>query len=513
MTALRIKLWLALGFILLIVAVPGIIAGHAFKVANAQYARAEASGQTLSSYQRLAVLGYSLQQERLADPAGFAQDIDRNIDGVRAHVANVERYLDAEIRLIGEASLQRSKRAESIVGEMRQREQLKTVGASLEKVLRGTPDTAWEDLIFAAMKAEELETRSFRRASMESFESVTDTLAMTLAIAGVVGLLGVLWGQRQVIRPLGNLWVGTRAMAEGRYSERVPVVGTTEFQTIAESFNTMAARVEEASRTMQQTNEELERAVSRRTTELAATNRSLERANRLRQQFLADASHELRTPLSIMRSEAEITLRKQDSDTDDLRAGLDRVVRLSALMTEMIDDMLHVARAEEPMLQTAIAPLDVVAAVRCSIDDFQRVIEADEGTIAIVEAPEALMIEGDRQRLQQVIRIVVDNAVCYSTLAPHVEISIHDDEGTALVIIADKGDGIAPEDIPHLFQRFRRGSRRVGKGQGLGLSIARSITEALGGTIRLESKLHEGTTVSIRLPLVAGIGRVEETVP
>lgn len=503
MTALRIKLWLALAFVLLIVAVPGIIAGHAFKVADAQYARAEASAQTLSSYQRLAVLGYTLQQERLVDPAGFERDIDRYIDGVRAHVANVERYLDAEIRLISEASLQRSKRADNIAGEVRQREHLKTIGASLEKVLRGTPDTVWEDQVFEAMKAEELETRLYRRASMKSFESVTDTLAVTLAIAGIFGLLGVLWGQRQVIRPLGHLWVGTRAMAEGRYCERVPVVGTTEFRTIAESFNTMATRVEEASRTMQQTNEELERAVSRRTTELAATNRSLERANRLRQQFLADASHELRTPLSIMRSEAEITLRNTDADIQDLRTGLDRVVRLSALMTEMIDDMLHVARAEEPMLQTTIAPLDVVAAVRDSIDDFQRVIEADEGTIAIVAAPEMLMIEGDEHRLQQVIRIVVDNAVCYSTLAPHVEISIHDEEDNAVVVIADKGDGIAPEDIPHLFQRFRRGSRRVGKGQGLGLSIARSITEALGGTIRLESKLHEGTTVSIRLPLVA----------
>lgn len=502
MNALRLKLWMALVFVLVLVAVPGVIASHAFKVASAQYARAEASAQTLSSYQRLAVLGYTLQQERYVDPVAFDRDIDLYVDGVRSHVTNVQRYINAEIRLISEASLQRPKRAQKIQDELSQREGLAKISASLEKSLRGSPDSVWEDVVFEAMKAEEIETRVYRRSSIKTFESVTDTLSLTLAIASIFGLLGILWGHRQVIRPLGNLWRGTRAMAEGRYDERVPVVGTTEFRTIADSFNMMATRVEAASQSMPQTNEQLERAVSLRTTELAATNRSLERANRLRQQFLADASHELRTPLSIMRSEAEITLRKPDAGLHDLRSGLDRVARLSALMAEMIEDMLHVARAEEPMLQTTIAPLDVVAAVRRCVDDFHRVIESDEGTIAIVQAPTTLIIEGDEARLQQVIRIVVDNAVCYSTMAPHVEISIREEDGNALVVIADKGDGIPPEEIPYLFQRFRRGNRRVGKGQGLGLSIARSITEALGGTISLESQLHEGTIVSIRLPLM-----------
>lgn len=500
--ALRLKLWMALVFVLFMVAVPGVIASHAIKIVRAQYARAEASSQSLSAYQRLAVLGYTLQQERSADPKAFERDFQLYIDGVRSHVTNTERYINAEIRLISEASLQRSKRAERIEQELRQRENLQKIGASLEKTLGGKPDTVWEDLTFEAIKNEERESREFQRDSIETFASVTDTLTFTLTIMSICGLLAIVWGQRQIIRPLGNLWQGTQAMADGRYEERVPEIGTTEFRTIAGSFNTMAARVEDAARTMQQTNEELERAVSRRTMELAATNRSLERANRLRQQFLADASHELRTPLSIMRSEAEITLRKSDAEIIDLRSGLDRVVRLAALMGEMIEDMLRVARAEEPMLHVSIEPVDVVEAVRGCIDDFHRVIEADDGSIKLVEAPSRLMIEGDRTRLDQVIRIVVDNAVCYSDHAPQVEIAIREDEGQALIAISDKGDGISPEEIPHLFQRFRRGSRKVGSGQGLGLSIARSITEALGGTISLESRLQEGTTVSIRLPLM-----------
>lgn len=503
MNALRLKLWLALLFVLCTVAIPGLIARHALNVVRAQSARAEASAQVLSAFQRLTVLGYTLHQEKMTDPQAFAKDFDLYIDGVRSHTTSVERYIDKEIRLTEQAPLSSLERDAHIAEDLRQRELARQIGARLERSLKDQPDSQWENPAFKALKGEEREAREFQRGALGTFESVTTVLSWTFAIAVIVGLLGVIWGQRQVIRPLSNLWRGTRAMAEGHYSERVQIAGTTEFRTIAESFNTMASRVEQASDTMRQTNEELERAVIRRTTELAATHRSLERANRLRQQFLADASHELRTPLSVMRSEAEITLRKADAGSGDLRAGLDRVARLSALMAEMIDDMLHVARAEEPMLQTTIAPLDVVAAVRSCVEDFHRLIDTDEGKIAIIETPVSLKIESDQHRLQQVIRIVVDNAVCYSTLPPHVEIAIHQDDDTALLVIADKGDGIAPEDIPHLFQRFRRGAKRPGKGHGLGLSIARSITEALGGTISLESKLHEGTTVSIRLPLLS----------
>lgn len=503
MNALRLKFWVALAMVVFAIAVPGVIASHAVKVVRAEHERSEASSQSLSSFQRLAVLGYTLQQERYVNPEAFAKDRQLYIDGVRSHIVNAERYINAEIKILSETALRRKMRAEAIEEEVRQREMLHKIGASLERSLSGyKPDTMWEDLVFEAIKVEEREAKEYRRSSVEAIQGVIDTLTLTVTVVAICGLLAVFWGQRQIIRPLGNLWRGTQALAEGDYHKPVPVVGTTEFRTIAESFNTMAARAADAADELRQKNEELERAVVRRTAELAATNRSLERANRLRQQFLADASHELRTPLSIMRSEAEITLRDGDAQIEDLRAGLDRVVRLSELMGEMIDDMLHLARAEEPMLQTSIEPVDAVAAVRQSIDDFHRVIEADGGSIVLSHAPATLIVEGDEMRLKQVMRIVVDNAVCYSTEAPKVDVSIEVEEEHALITITDHGDGIPSEDIPFLFQRFRRGSKQTGSGQGLGLSIARSITEAMGGTISLRSKINVGTIVTIRLPLM-----------
>lgn len=502
MTSLRFKLWLTLAFMLAIIAVPGVVASHTLQVVQAQHARSEASAQSLSSFQRLAVLGYTLIQERYVDPAAFKTDQNLYLNGIRSHVTNAERYINAEIRLIGETSLQRQQRARQIENELHQRDQVRKIGASLERAIRGADDSEWETLALDLIKVEEREAKEMRRSSIGTVKVVTDAMKLTLAIATVFGLAMVVWVQRQVIRPLGNLWAGTRAMGEGRYDEPVPVQGTTEFRTISASFNTMAGKVGDAARTLQRDNEELERAVNQRTAELAATNRSLEKANRLRQQFLADASHELRTPLSIMRSEAEITLREREADTANMRTSLERIVRLSASMGELIEDMLQIARAEEPMLQTSIRPVDVVTAVHDSVDDFRRLIEADGGRIAVVETPESLVIEGDESKLQQVIRIVLDNAVCYSSHEPVVDVAILEEQGDAVIRISDKGDGISAEDIPHLFKRFRRGSRKVGSGQGLGLSIARSISETLGGSIGIESKLHEGTTVSIRLPLL-----------
>lgn len=297
MNALRLKLWVSLVFVLFIVAVPGVIANHAVKVIRAQQARSEASSQSLSAFQRLAVLGYTLQQERYTDPAAFVQDRELYIDGVRSHVTNAERYINAEIKMISETPLKRKQRASEIEEEVQQRETLKKIGASLERSLRGDkPDTVWEDLVFEAIKIEEREAKEYHRSSIETFQGVIDTMTLTVTVVTVCGLLAVFWGQRQLIRPLGNLLQGTRAMADGDYNPRVPIVGTTEFRAIAKSFNIMASRVGKSADTLRRSNEELERAVARRTSELAATNRSLERSNRLRQQFLADASHELRTP-------------------------------------------------------------------------------------------------------------------------------------------------------------------------------------------------------------------------
>lgn len=333
MTAMGIKLWLALVFLVALVAAPSIIAYRAVLTVNAHYALTDASAQSLNALQRLTLLGYTLQQERFVNPQGFARERGTYVDGVRAHVANAERYLDAEIRLIGKTNLPAERRAAAIKEELQQREQVWLIGLHLERALLADGiDTRWEDVALQAISNEAREGKATQRLSMETFRNVIYSLLVTSMVVGGLGLVTVIWVQRQVIRPLAGLWHSTRAIAQGDYSHRAPAEGTRQIRTIASSFNVMAEQVEAAAQSLRQTNEGLERAVARRTEELAATNRSLERANRLRQQFLADASHELRTPLSIMRSEAEITLRDPGAGPEILRSSLDRVVRLCVLM-------------------------------------------------------------------------------------------------------------------------------------------------------------------------------------
>lgn len=169
MNALRLKFWVALAMVVFAIAVPGVIASHAVKVVRAEHERSEASSQSLSSFQRLAVLGYTLQQERYINPEAFAKDRQLYIDGVRSHIVNAERYINAEIKILSETALRRKMRAEAIEEEVRQREMLHKIGASLERSLSGSkPDTMWEDLVFEAIKVEEREAKEYRRSSVEA---------------------------------------------------------------------------------------------------------------------------------------------------------------------------------------------------------------------------------------------------------------------------------------------------------------------------------------------------------
>lgn len=498
---LRIKFTLALLFVIITIAVPGIIATRSLDITRARNERAEAASESLSAMLRLAVLGYSIKEEKRNNPAAWAKDRQRHIDSVRSQTANVDRHLVAEIRMLSQASFGQQDRARQIEQEVLQRDRVRRIGASMERMANGVDDNDWDMLTMETIKEVEREAREAHMGSVTTFESVKSTLNAALMIVSFGGLLALWWIQLQVIRPLRKLLRGTEAIAADDYHHRADVIGSSEFRAIMASFNTMAQRVDMAATHMRLANERLESEVARRTAELAATNRSLERANQMRREFLADASHELRTPLAILRSEAEITLRQPETSPEDLRGGLDRVVRLSALMGEMIDDMLYVARAEEPTLPAILERLDLARIVRESAEEFLRVIEADGGSIAVTEAPPEMWVDAEETRLRQVLRIVVDNAVCYSSEVPRVELALMREAGQALVTIRDWGDGIAPEEIPMLFQRFQRGNRREGKGQGLGLSIARTFTEAFGGTIEFDSKPGEGTTVSIRIPL------------
>ena len=201
----------------------------------------------------------------------------------------------------------------------------------------------------------------------------------------------------------------------------------------------------------------------------------------LRRQLMADVAHELRTPLSILQGRIEGLLDgvypRDDAHLQELLAETQHLGRL-------VEDVRTLANAEAGALELRREPVDVVALIRETAASFARPIAID--------APPQLIVDADPVRLREVLLNIVGNAVQH---APGAAIAITVAKG--IIRVTDNGPGIPAGELPHLFDRFHKGPRS--RGSGLGLSIARKLVEAHGGTIEVASSAGAGTTVTIRL--------------
>jgi signal transduction histidine kinase len=231
----------------------------------------------------------------------------------------------------------------------------------------------------------------------------------------------------------------------------------------------------------------------------------IQQAFQRQQEFVADASHELRTPLTVLQSSAELLnqhraepLDQNGELFDDIRQEIDRMVRLTS-------DLLTLARSDRGELELMVAPLGLVS---LTADVVRRITPlAQARGVSLVLAPDATeaIVEADPDRLQQVLLILLDNAIKHTPHGGRVDVRVQRGHGAyALLEVADTGEGIAPQHLARLFDRFYRAdaarSRDQG-GTGLGLAIAKLLVEAHQGTIGVTSTVGAGTRVSVRLPL------------
>ncbi len=230
-------------------------------------------------------------------------------------------------------------------------------------------------------------------------------------------------------------------------------------------------------------------------------NQTLDRLERLfhsRQRFLADVSHELRTPLTTIRGNVDLMRRMGEADPEALDVVQDELKR----MTRLVDDLLLLARADTGglPLQQAIVDLDVVF-----LDVYRQFLSIEPPVNLILKEVDQVSVLGDKDRLKQLILNMIDNAVKYTPPGGDVMLGLSKSNGVAEIEISDTGVGIPAEDLPRIFDRFYRvdkaRSRNLG-GSGLGLSIAKWIAQAHGGSIRVESTVGEGSSFYITLPVV-----------
>jgi PAS domain S-box-containing protein len=237
-----------------------------------------------------------------------------------------------------------------------------------------------------------------------------------------------------------------------------------------------------------------------------------EKANRLKDEFLATLSHELRTPLNAVIGWSRM-LGSGRLDRESSKHALEVIERNAWAQKQIIEDILDVSRVITGKLQLNLAPVDLVMVVDAALDAVRPAMEAKEIRVETIIDASLRMISGDPDRLQQVVWNVLSNAAKFTPNGGSVEISVSASATHVLIKVKDSGPGIDRAFLPHVFERFRQAdgsTTRMHGGLGLGLAIVRHLVELHGGTIGVENREDQpGAIFTIRLPLPSGELRSE----
>jgi signal transduction histidine kinase len=262
--------------------------------------------------------------------------------------------------------------------------------------------------------------------------------------------------------------------------------------------------------------EDLERAVDLRTRELIEANRRLAVANDAKRDFLARLSHELRTPLNSVTGFAGTLLQGQAGElSGEQRRQIEMIRTAGNSLTSLVSDVLDIALIETGRASIALQETDACEVVR-SVVELMRPIAADKGVDLEVDCPDgAVPLMSDPDKLAQIVRNYVGNAIKYSDRGAWVRAVVRREAASVRVSIADSGLGIADEDLPHVFEAFRTvegGVHTGAAGAGLGLAICRDLARLLDGRVEVESELGRGSTFSVVLPVTEELRPDQESV-
>jgi PAS domain S-box-containing protein len=229
-----------------------------------------------------------------------------------------------------------------------------------------------------------------------------------------------------------------------------------------------------------------------------------EKANQLKDEFLATVSHELRTPLNSILGWTSMLRAKQLDESTSVKA-LEIIERNAGLQNKLISDLLDVSRIITGKLKLNVRIVDLTSIIEDAVATMRMAIEAKEIDLKVNSEPTAVEFFGDPDRLQQVVWNLLSNAIKFTPNYGRVEITLTNTDSQIQLIVSDTGQGIEREFFPHMFERFRQADpsiTRVHGGMGLGLAIVRHLVELHGGTVRAESpgKGH-GATFTVSLPV------------
>lgn len=298
------------------------------------------------------------------------------------------------------------------------------------------------------------------------------TLLIILPIAIGLAAIGAVFLTARATRPLAQMKRAAESITEQDLSKRLQIEGRDEFAELGGTLNSMIARLE-------------------------ASFGDLRQAFETQKRFTADASHELRTPLTRLRLATSSAL-APDATDEDRRKALEIADRASQTMGRLVQEMLVLARADAGQLAIHREAIDLRVLAADVVDAFPA---DDRIRVDLPQSP--VTIEGDADHLHRVLANLVENAMRYTPPAGSITVSVESGPSGAALRVADTGSGIAAEHLPHLTERFYRideSRSRDDGGCGLGLAICKTIMDAHGGTMRIESTLGTGTAVTLTFP-------------
>lgn len=298
--------------------------------------------------------------------------------------------------------------------------------------------------------------------------SVNKSVIIGGLIAGLTGIVLAVLFSRNILKPIRELIRATNEMKEGDLDQRVDTSSGGEIGKLGEAFNSLAQR--------------------------------LKQQKKLREEMVSDVAHELRNPLSNIQGYLEGL---KEGMVEPSEKVFESLHQQSLVLKRLVNDLRDVNRARAGQLELDKKNVVLEDIIDREIKVAENTAEQEEITIE-EDLGEPTFLEADPERISQVIRNLLDNALTHTPSGGKIEVSVSNNSGKAKTTVSDDGSGIPEEELSHIFDRFYRvdKSRTRGTGgTGLGLTIAKEIVESHGGSITVESEVNEGTTFEFFLPV------------
>ena len=330
------------------------------------------------------------------------------------------------------------------------------------------------------------------------YASIRRTAALLLVGLGMA-LLASLLVARRILRPLQTLRHGVQRIGRGNLAFRLQVKTGDELETLADEFNRMSERLQEAYTG-------LEHKVAERTQELVELNQQLEQANRLKSQFLANVSHELRTPMNAIIGFTRLVMRKTDGQIAPLQhANLQKVLISADHLLELINGLLDLSKIEAGHMDVALVRFEFKELLHVAAATVEPLLKPDRVRFVTEIDPDLPPLHTDREKLKQILLNLLSNAAKFTDEGV-IKVAAWRTGNRLTLAVSDTGIGMPREALDYIFEEFRQvdmSSTRKHGGTGLGLAIVRRLTHLLGGDVTVESELGRGSTFTVTLPLTA----------